>query len=1122
MKRKLLLLIGSFAVLLGAFYVYQLTAAPEVALTPQSHRNANLGEKGLVLNPPATAGATSRPAEGDAGGGLDLHQYDKQGRLQGVYTLQEWDKRSDGTYAGTNPTAVLYQKDGQRIYLFADRGEVSADETAGGASVRNGKLWGNVEVYFDRGTAPDRPHPRKSTRERLQEEVVRIFTDHVFFDNDQLLITTEAKVTIFSREADIVGRGLTIKWREAPRELVHLRMDEGEMMTIHNGAMDLDVLSLSDDATETGGTADPSVPAPVTPPAPLTPSAPAADTAEAKASNVYAAVFNGQVRVDSGNRHLAGADRLRIEFSFLGDLGESLRDGRKEKAPSGDAPAPAPEAPVAGGESADAPPAEGQKDGSTVITWSGPLELRPLRHDPDASEDRFHVTAEGKRVVLWDDESAAVCRELRYRQDPAPAGAADASAPRRGPVRSGELLGTPDAPAYLVLPDGQEAVSATIRFDASNIAHLDGPGHMRRHRDPNALAQRRQALQDHGLVDVALAPPEGDDDLIVWKDHATARIEPVTVIDKDGTPRETQSFQEGHFVGEVQLRSSQGGDRLDCDELFVYTKRSAAGRDYLSSATATGRVRGQLDDTQILADTATVVFKEPSDQPPDRPAKRKGERGAGAESDGPFANADVSTVTAAGSVKLTKLADPQDPNSLPTVVTCDLAKLVAADHTADLYGVPAVVTQGGNRIQGDHLRLVEHVTPNDPNNAIEGYSIDANGPGELAFLTDKGLRGETLTEKRAIQLTWKGGMEGDSRTNEVHFARDVKLRSGNDRIDCGAMTVRFEPAPQGQDEGEHDGAAPAPKDGSTKRASRLFAGMDDMSGRRIAAMTAREGVNVYSHEVDAQGTLLRLLHMTVPESFPAASPRRGGRGGSPGPSLVYDAATGAINVDGPGTFAIADYRPPESRDAKPSEAMGDDIERPFQSYFQWSELMSLEQKADPGPAAAPGDPNAKERKARNVTLVGNVETKLLSGRFVGRKSRYPLPEWGTLTRGRSTSLSCSKLFATFADPDAKDDRSVEGQPTEGPGVGEVQSFLATGDVHLRDGQVETRDALCHALSYDRKTDIVRMLGSAARKAVLTLENLQTRKSYRQTADEFLWYRQTDRIDAKNPTGGGVR
>ncbi len=53
----------------------------------------------------------------------------------------------------------------------------------------------------------------------------------------------DSDVTVFSREADILGRGLVMRWNEDPEELRTLKIRNGDLMVIYE-AGDFDVVSL--------------------------------------------------------------------------------------------------------------------------------------------------------------------------------------------------------------------------------------------------------------------------------------------------------------------------------------------------------------------------------------------------------------------------------------------------------------------------------------------------------------------------------------------------------------------------------------------------------------------------------------------------------------------------------------------------------------------------------------------------------------------------------------------------------------------------------------------------------------------------------------------------------------
>ena len=221
MMRKMALMAGTFVTLLVAFAVYHFSTGGETG-QPTYWELPQRGE----IPPMASTQPRGGPGVNNRGTGLTLSKYDAGGNLEGLFFLPKWTKQQDGSYLVEEPNAVLYHKGGQRTYVHAHRGELVIEDLARGTGVRSGKLYGDVTVWIDPSTQMG---PLRTDPSRRLDQLVRIYTDEIHFDNDQLRMSTESPIRLFSRKADVYGRGLDLRWREAPLELVSLEIPHGEL-----------------------------------------------------------------------------------------------------------------------------------------------------------------------------------------------------------------------------------------------------------------------------------------------------------------------------------------------------------------------------------------------------------------------------------------------------------------------------------------------------------------------------------------------------------------------------------------------------------------------------------------------------------------------------------------------------------------------------------------------------------------------------------------------------------------------------------------------------------------------------------------------------------------------------
>jgi hypothetical protein len=235
MKRKLILMLGTFLLLLLAFGTYQLFVPGVALFDPQTRR----------IRPPVHFGQGGTGTEVGVVRGVTFYDRTIDGKLRGIYKVSSWTKADDGSYILENPRAEVRQNNGTRAYMSARRARIQAEEIADGINVREGKMQGNVEIFFDQSTdAIDRPHPRHRSYDQRRKQCIQIKVDDIEFSRDMLEIRTDSKVYLWSRTVDLIGRGLTLQWNEDPRELRKLRIDHGEIMIVKELPEQMDMIQL--------------------------------------------------------------------------------------------------------------------------------------------------------------------------------------------------------------------------------------------------------------------------------------------------------------------------------------------------------------------------------------------------------------------------------------------------------------------------------------------------------------------------------------------------------------------------------------------------------------------------------------------------------------------------------------------------------------------------------------------------------------------------------------------------------------------------------------------------------------------------------------------------------------
>lgn len=1094
MKRRILLVLTTLTAMLAAFYLYTLVAGREGLQTLRDTNN------------PVAPPVSTRPADEGSGPIRDAHDVeiiarDERGRLEGVYRAERWDRRADGAQVLTKPRVELYQKDGRQMILRADVAEVFGEELNSGVNVRRAKLSGDVTIYFD----PSRKPNRLPVEQRL-DEVVRVHVDEVDFDNEHLTITTDKRVTVFSPQADIYGRGLTISWNESPRELRLLRIERGEYMAVYNVPDELGMIPLpgSEPTTAPASAGAPAEGPPASAPA-AKPAAPAPlpasrpDPAEAqpvsvrlvepttaasqaatspappKPRNQYQAEFHDGVKVIHRNRQLSGASVLRLKFDWDDSerkgsdslLGASPRKRRSQgpttTSTSGPATKPSPDA---------VEPME--------IYWTGPLVIQPTGRTETPSRGTYDLSAEGKRVVLTDTRATLLCRRFNYKH----------------PQREGWLEGDPDQPVRMLLSEGAEVACNRIDFTPrTGKAWLQGAGHMAR-RFPQGLSQA-QAVDLIETDDPKMLPAG---ERITWGKNVDLTFTNEKVRRKDGSTSTRQFIQQADFHKDVILRQSDdpNGDVVECDDLTVTMARGKWVSAYPKTAVAVGSVRARQEGSDVSAGKVTVTFVEVD-------KSKAGAGGASSRAEGPFAtggNVRPATVIAEGGVVIN---DRRDPNAEPLTAVGErmeshLIENDSARRTAVLTGKPgepARIEQGPNRLTGVEIRLDQ-----------SDDSAFVDGAGTLNFITTKDTNGNDLPEPRPVQVTWSKRMSFRGAKRTAEFAGDVEMDSALDDVRCQDLQLLFTEQlaePNSPPAGAAAATMPAPAAAAADKAAQRSAsrlggmavGMEQYSRRRISMIFADKDIVLRSRREDEKNRLLRRMQLT-------------------GEKLIYDADSGRITMLGHGTLINEDYDKPRPQRIADADGLISAVDRPSQSAFEWKKNMQLSQKD------------------RLVTLEGSVTMVHRSGDQVLLTNRLNVPrdEWGTLPAGRKTILKCENMMAKFGPPADKAATQPSTRPAartagdplrEGPTLGPLDLFSATGDVNLKDSP---RQVLAQRLIYNRAKDLVVvwgfMEGKAPAKATIIYEDPEAGRSQAWSSPKLIWYRQDNRILAEDVSGAGGR
>jgi hypothetical protein len=241
--RSFLTIAGTLALLVGLFIGYTMMQTGRTAVD----RGATTGPAELVL--------PAEPRETIVGSGENpwVEVRDENWKVVSRFRAARYDPRKDGRVQVTEPEAVFFLSDGQRLRIRGREGIVATSRLPEpGEDPRNiapsqaptrGELR-TVEIeLFDSQEALDADAPRRPA------ELLRVTLDNAAFDNETFRIYTSdtringrtvardrVPVIVTGRDYDFEGEGLTIRWNEKSRRLDLLQIAHGRRLVVKDPA----------------------------------------------------------------------------------------------------------------------------------------------------------------------------------------------------------------------------------------------------------------------------------------------------------------------------------------------------------------------------------------------------------------------------------------------------------------------------------------------------------------------------------------------------------------------------------------------------------------------------------------------------------------------------------------------------------------------------------------------------------------------------------------------------------------------------------------------------------------------------------------------------------------------
>lgn len=1020
----------------GLIVVRALTAPPAPSRTPTEN---------------AFAGAQDETVLGQEGGarGLQIQVMDRDDRqrVAAEFRSETIEPLQAHRYSVGEPRATFYLDDGRVVHVRSRDGVmVMPDRTR---TPETGTLTNDVVVRLFEA-------PRPETRVDIETD-----TPAMTWTGRSLTFDTIVGEVSTNEPFVLTSPGYEFRARDA-KVLINQALERLELLTVRQGGT-LVAFANTDEPgqaetqvpaeTETPSEARPGADAPHAAPAP-TRATPADDGTAAPAptpaeptSTFYRAVMRGEVRLARAGQTIA-SDRLDL---FARTVNNALPEGaiapleiepaEPDDAPPADTPpddTPQAESPSASGppaenaepspaQPADPEPAEGQAppepapdpepDPHTRLTWTGPLEVRPLADKPtELSEDHLvaRFTAEESGVVAFDDAAS----EASGR----------AAAVEYGFTTRRLLLTGPshERSVFLSSPSVGEATMGRLELSLGTGRGVV-PG-------PFSLVRADGAA---GLD---------------CRERTTLRFHT-----HDG--RVTGDLREAHFVGSVRAADAEAS--IESGQLRVFFEPGDGGEAQLRRMVATDAVR--LRDAQGnggTCDELDVLFAPGSGEPTptsfdargkadfrDRTARVETEhlyatlrrRGTDSAEPNPGGSLEVVRAWATGSVRFRRFSDLIDIRGERLFADLDGQTLEVSDQDG-----AATVARQRTVIGGEHVRL----------SGTERTAM-VEGPGHFEHRAGEGDRASHL------RADWTMGMAFDDIAGLLEAAGDVRALHHPDprtreRIEAALLRVELEP-------GSDEAAGEAPSEGEPGE-------REDRAVRRVyAASTLPDSTPAEGQEPP--------LATVESARFASALPAWNADGATEAPAMPAltrafrlsgaeihtDNEAGTLDVPGRGRLFVADLR------TEPDEP-GQETDRRGAALFDWTESLTARREA--GEAVMRGEVRMSHTNATDGSRA-LLESARLRIRFAPGQGEAPENFFGGLRSAIATERvylrsDARELTADLVeyDPDTGIARALALRPGE-----EGLTWPPLGEVRVLDRQTGS-PLTARAMIWNMRTDRV--------------------------------------------------
>jgi hypothetical protein len=772
------------------------------------------------------------------------------GRLSSKFRADEYTPMQEaGKFKVVNPVWIFYLADGQYLLVKGDQGIVHVD-TAGAAdksimdssvpqSPDSGALQ-QVWIALYPNQQADKPTLWLQTNNiAFDNETLRLYTQTYQDANGNTVPGDQAPVTIRGDDYEFDGKGLTLHWDDRDHHLQLLEIAHGRRLEIKNPSKMSTPMTSQPAASLQSG-----LPVFATVVPDLTPTT-------APAQVFYRAVFNDDVRVLQGDRQVASANTMTVDFLPANQKAATNPPSTTQPfqiEPA--APTAVEQIPGMAPPTNAMQPTTQPRNEPVQIYWTGKLHITPLPTPMmPLLPGQSVVRLEGSPVELTPVGSVIHAAAVVYRgADGAARLENSTSVPRVNLKRDDGATFAADSLSYdpasslaTVLGIG-ELHSPTEDKKGEMSARWTGPGTFHVVGKANDSKSYVDHIDLHG--DVAVDHPKlslNSQELAIDLQKAA----PADNGDKSG-----EEVKRITAIGNAvcRLKDETGASKgIDGDRLVMETAPGSDGKPVPHTIVADGSVHAFDPTQQLRAGHLEAVLS------PQATTQDDDTQGLNVES--MYAKSAVHAVLKNGST-----ADS------------DTLRMTTVDghHQIELHGgnEPARLT---NAQHSTLIGQVIHISPDEDQSAIV---VDGAGAARV-------MRKASATQPaRPMDLTWSDKLDGNGAANTIDVHGNVSGRTLGDQSDVQTVTS----------DSAHVDLMDAKPDEQSKTATVTAAGgADQVSGKQIKKLTLNGNVEAQSLLVSPDGVLL--LRRNLTSSI-----------------LNYDAVAGIMKVPAPGTILIEDHR----------------------------------------------------------------------------------------------------------------------------------------------------------------------------------------------------------------------